>query len=132
MLGYALEAADLARGDELGGVLRTGDIGYLDEDGYLFLVGRSKRIGKVFGLRINLDEVERMVREAGPAAVVGGADTIWAFCAFGTPESVDRLGRDVASRLRVHPSALRFRRVETIPTTASGKIDYAEVERWLG
>ena len=66
MLGYATGSGDLALGDELGGVLRTGDIGYLDEDGFLFLVGRSKRIAKVFGLRINLDEVEAAMREHGP------------------------------------------------------------------
>jgi len=130
MLGYASDPEDLLRGDELHGVLRTGDIGYLDEDGFLFLVGRSKRIAKVFGLRVNLDEVELALRENGPAAVVGGPDAIVAFCAFGTDKSLADLARALARRYRLHPSALQFRRVEAIPTTESGKIDYGQVQAW--
>ncbi|MEA2025709.1 MAG: AMP-binding protein, partial [Chloroflexota bacterium] len=82
MLGYADGREDLTAGDELGGVLHTGDIGYLDDEGFLFLTGRSKRIAKVFGLRVNLDEIELMLREQGPAAVIATDDMIWGFCAF--------------------------------------------------
>jgi acyl-CoA synthetase (AMP-forming)/AMP-acid ligase II len=131
MLGYATDGADLALGDELHGVLRTGDIGYVDPDGFLFLVGRSKRIAKVFGHRVNLDEVEARVREAGPAAVVGGEDAIWAFCAFGTQDEIDQLGRSMSASLRIHHSGLKFRRVDVIPTTESGKVDYRRVQEWV-
>lgn len=131
MLGYALTAEDLASGDELGGVLRTGDIGYIDKDGFLFIVGRSNRIAKVFGHRINLDEVEVMVREWGPAAVVDGGDAVWAFCAFGDPVELDELSRTIAARLRIHHTGLRFRHVDTIPSTNSGKVDYGVVQAWV-
>jgi long-chain acyl-CoA synthetase len=131
MMGYASGATDLERGDELHGQLRTGDIGYLDEDGFLFLVGRSKRIAKVFGLRVNLDEMEVAIRETGPAAVVAGPDSIWAFCAFGTEEGLADLARSLARRYRIHPSALHFRHVEAIPTMESGKIDYGKVQAWM-
>ena len=131
MLGYASGSDDLWRGDELKGVLRTGDIGYLDDDGFLFLVGRSKRIAKVFGLRVNLDEVELVLRQHGPAAVVAGHDAIWGFCEFGTNDSVAALAQTVARDFRIHQSAVRFRRVEAIPTTSAGKVDYQLVERWV-
>jgi long-chain acyl-CoA synthetase len=131
MMGYASHPDDLAAGDALRGVLRTGDIGYLDDDGFLMLVGRSKRIAKVFGLRLNLDEVEARLRECGPVAVVGGQDVIWAFCAFGTDESVNDLAHRMAREFKLHHSTLSFKRVEAIPTTTSGKIDYQQVERWI-
>ncbi len=58
MLGYADDRAGLGRGDDLGGVLVTGDEGRLDGD-VLTVLGRRSRIAKVFGLRFGLDEVER-------------------------------------------------------------------------
>jgi acyl-CoA synthetase (AMP-forming)/AMP-acid ligase II len=130
MMGYAEAASDLASGDVQGGRLRTGDIGWLDDEGFLFITGRSKRIAKVFGLRVNLDEVELALRDSGPAAVVAGEDGIWAFCAFGTDEYVTGLAAETSKRLRIHRSALRFQRVDAIPTMASGKVDYQEVQRW--
>jgi len=131
MMGYASERDDLVLGDELNGVLRTGDLGYLDDDGFLFLVGRSKRIAKVFGLRVNLDELEAVLRRHGPAAVVAGQDSIWGFCEFGTDESVAALALAVARDSKIHHGAVRFRRVAAIPTTSSGKVDYRQVERWV-
>jgi len=46
----------LARGDELAGRLDTGDLGHIDEDGCLFISGRKRRMCKVYGMRLNLDE----------------------------------------------------------------------------
>ena len=61
MLGYAETKEDLSKGDELQGVLYTGDLGYKDADGFFYVTGRMKRFIKIFGLRINLDEVQKMI-----------------------------------------------------------------------
>lgn len=61
-LGYALCGEDLKKGDENGGVLRTGDIAHRDVDGYYFIIGRMKRFLKIFGLRIGLDEIEYLIK----------------------------------------------------------------------
>jgi acyl-coenzyme A synthetase/AMP-(fatty) acid ligase len=128
MLGYGLNRADLAKGDDLSGVLHTGDRASLDADGYVRIVGRSKRDAKVFGLRINMDDVEAMLKVHGPAAVVSGPDKLIAYCEFGTAAELQGLHSALSAQLRLHPSALDFRRVARLPTSGSGKIDYAKLE----
>ncbi len=124
MMGYAESRVDLARGDDLGGVLRTGDLGYLDAEGFLYLTGRTRRIGKVLGVRVNLDDVEALVRRRGPAAVVAGDDGLEIFCEFGDEATFSELAGQLARDLRATPESFRFRRVPGLPYTASGKIDY--------
>ena len=52
------------------GRLLTGDLGYFDEDGFFYVTGRAKRISKVYGLRVNLDDVEDALKGCGPVATV--------------------------------------------------------------
>ncbi len=117
MLGYATSRADLARGDELGGVLRTGDLGHHDDEGFFYVTGRAKRIAKVYGQRINLDEIEAAID--GPAGAIAGDDRIDVF----TERGAD--ARALAGRFRLPPRALRVHEIERLPVKSSGKVDYA-------
>lgn len=61
-LGYATCREDLLKGDENHGLMHTGDLARRDADGCYFIIGRLKRFLKIYGLRIGLDEVERMIK----------------------------------------------------------------------
>lgn len=61
-LGYATSREDLLKGDENHGIMHTGDLARRDADGCYYIIGRLKRFLKIFGLRIGLDEVERMIK----------------------------------------------------------------------
>ena len=61
-LGYATWREDLLKGDENHGVMHTGDLARRDADGCYYIIGRLKRFLKIYGLRIGLDEVERMIK----------------------------------------------------------------------
>jgi acyl-coenzyme A synthetase/AMP-(fatty) acid ligase len=124
MLGYAETRHDLACGDQLHGVLRTGDLGALDSDGFLSVTGRLKRIAKVDGKRVSLDDIERMVEFEGGHAVIGGDDTIHVFCAGDAPRNIDELGKELALATGLRRGVFRFQRISELPRTATGKTDY--------
>lgn len=124
MLGYATSREDLALGDVLHGTLHTGDLGVLDEHGRLFITGRKSRYCKVFGQRINLDDVEAFVRTEKPAAVVESNGTIGIFLEGSAPEAPTLLLK-VAQQFQLPPSSIRIRAVPGFPRTPHGKIAYS-------
>lgn len=73
MMGYARYVADLAD-DETPEMLLTGDIACRTQHDLFYLVGRTKRFVKLFGLRINLDDVQSFVKTHYPQSAVTGND----------------------------------------------------------
>ncbi|QWF80216.1 AMP-binding protein [Amycolatopsis sp. CA-230715] len=132
MMGYTENEAELANGDDMGGVLATGDLGYLDEDGYLFITGRLKRIGKVFGNRVSLDDLEQAVRSAqvgiDVVAAVPGGDKVVLFAEGVEKDVCKAASRALSERLHLHTSGFDVRPIDTVPLLASGKIDYRTLE----
>lgn len=122
MLGYASCRADLAKGDELNGELRTGDAASLDDEGFVFISGRMKRDAKLFGIRVNLDEIEGLLREHTTAAAISKNEKLVIFCEGSGDLEAHR--QHLAATLRVHPSAFLFRSIDRLPLNANGKIDY--------
>jgi acyl-CoA synthetase (AMP-forming)/AMP-acid ligase II len=123
MLGYAAGRADLSRGAEVD-VLDTGDLGYL-RGGYLYLTGRTKRIAKVLGVRVSLDDLEQMVERPGhPAAVICGADDVVYLVGAGDAAVHEQQRRELAGSLGVPGRHVVIRRVGELPRTPGGKVDY--------
>jgi acyl-coenzyme A synthetase/AMP-(fatty) acid ligase len=73
-LGYAQTCDDLSKEDENHGILHTGDMAKRDVDGFYYIVGRKKRFLKLFGNRINLDELEAILNRKGYECVCSGID----------------------------------------------------------
>ncbi len=113
------------------GWLRTGDVGYRDAEGYLFLVGRSKEMIKSGAHRISPREIEEVIAAipgVSDVAVIGVEDellgqTIKACVIAGDDETLRRLIlRTCRENLPLYkmPKAVEFYR--EFPRTASGKI----------
>ena len=124
MMGYAFSADDLLVGDQNRGVLKTGDMGSLDEDGYLTITGRANRMGKVFGWRINLDELEKAVEEFGCAAVLQKDESIIIASLAGTEPDLVAVKKLIADRFTLPLHVFSFKQVKNIPKTRRNKTDY--------
>jgi acyl-coenzyme A synthetase/AMP-(fatty) acid ligase len=125
-LGYATCRQDLARGDDRKGVLRTGDLARRDQDGYYYVVGRKSRFIKVFGNRVNLDELEQHIRAQGIECVCGGQDDkLRVFLVDAT--RTDTVLRFVEQLTGLHRSGFEVKVIEAIPRNESGKVNYASL-----
>ncbi len=110
--------------------LRTGDLGYLDDDGYLYLVDRSKDVIIQGGLNVSSLEVENALYEHSevveaaafglPHDVVG--QEVAAAVVARSPIDVRELQSFVRERLAEHKVPRRIFFVEQLPRNASGKV----------
>jgi len=127
MMGYAECRDDLGRGDDCGGRLPTGDVGHRGENGLFYITGRLKRFIKPFGLRINLDDLERVIEaRGGIVAPCTGDDTRLIVLA---PDDADRdtIHDLLTNTIHLHHSAFRIIVDREIPRLANGKTDYQAI-----
>ncbi|GAA1790623.1 AMP-binding protein [Agromyces lapidis] len=128
MLGYAERPADFALGRTVH-ELRTGDLARRRDDGLFEVVGRANRFAKVFGLRLDLDRVERLLAEEGIAARLASDDE--RLLVFATAERLVAAARErVAALTGLPPHAVVGYAVAEFPRTASGKPDTAALLRF--
>ncbi|QIK75559.1 AMP-binding protein [Nocardioides piscis] len=121
MMGYADTAADLGRGPELT-ELRTGDLAR-EVDGLWEVVGRSGRQVKLFGLRLDLDHLERLVGDGAEVRCVVVDQTLHAFTT--RRRTSERLRQTLMAASGLPPVAIRVVVMEALPRTSSGKPDLA-------
>jgi long-chain acyl-CoA synthetase len=130
MMGYASGRLDLARGDDLRGVLRTGDLGEIDADECLTILGRKSRICKIAGLRINLEEVEGRLSSVGAVAAVSDDVSIRLFYEDSAVADALRVAaRGLSLALGIPPSFIELRHISPLPRTESGKVESSSLLR---
>lgn len=127
--GYAERVEDLAK-LEPQNILRTGDLATVDDDGIFSISGRMKRILKVNGLRLNLDELEgRLAAQFGKPIYCTGSDEGLLLCFMGPPEIDPKSVEQwlLSSLTSLPASVFAVRQLPSIPLTSSGKVDYPKV-----
>ena len=126
-MGYAERRKDLLKGDEWYGFRKTGDIARRDEDGFYFITGRKSRFLKLFGVRVGLDECEKIItsRFGIECACVGDDKEMRIYITDKAyAESVTSLLSDTTGILR---SVFQVHVVDDFPRNDAGKILYSHL-----
>lgn len=123
------------------GRILTGDFGYLDKDGFLFLTGREKELIIRGGVNISPVEIDGILlrhESIAEVATVGVPDPIWGeevvgFVVLkqGADESPESILQYAQSHLPVHKSPKTIVLKESLQKTARGKLDRKAIaEEW--
>ncbi|MDF2782089.1 MAG: AMP-dependent synthetase, partial [Geminicoccaceae bacterium] len=141
MLGYWQDAEASAR-TLRGGWLHTGDIGVLDEDGFLTLRDRAKDLIISGGANIYPREVEETLLQhpaVAEVAVVGAPDADWgetvvAFVVLapGRAAAAGELDAHCLARIARFKRPKDYRFVAALPKNNYGKVLKTELRQWLG
>ena len=131
-MGYAFCCEDLKKGDEFNGEYHTGDIAQRDSEGYYYIIGRKGRFLKLFGLRVSLDETERILKMQYPGSdfVCTGDDKRMNIF-ITNPAIQDAVIPFISAKTNLHNSAFRVFITAEIPRNEYGKVKYSELETML-
>ena len=135
MKGYLNRPADTADSIDREGWYHTGDVGYVDEDGWFFIVDRTKELIKYKGMQVAPAELEALLLTHPnilDAAVVRRADeeageVPKAFIVLKADEASkatkpEAISAWVAERVAPHKRIRHIEYIDAIPKSASGKI----------
>ncbi len=142
MTGYWRDEQKTSQVMTLDGWLRTGDMGYLDEDGYLYLKGRKDFIIKTGGFLVSPIEVENAILKHSAVketAVMGVPDERWheaikaivclkKGCSV-TEEELKKHCRQYLAGFQI-PKSVLF--VQNLPRDEAGRVQLKELKKLLG
>ena len=122
------------------GWLFTGDLGYMDEDGYVFFKQRIKRVVKVSGVAVFPTEIERLVESVPgvetccaiqiPDARLKNAIKLFVVAKFFDEEGMRNAIMEHCRKYLIRwavPKEVEF--VESLPKTMLGKIDFKTLQK---
>lgn len=130
-LGYAESRKDLSKGDERNGRLETGDMAKRDIEGFYYIVGRKKRFLKMFGKRVNLDEVDGLIKsefQGVECASTGIDDKMYIF--VNNEALLDKVREYISLKIQINASGIKTKYIESIPKNDAGKTLYKELEQY--
>ena len=117
--------------------VKTGDLGYIDEEGYIFLKGRKKRMFKISGLNVYPSEIEKIVtdneyvidasleyfNEPKPHLVLYVIKN--KYCSLSNEEIINYLNKEIEKRVLKYSLPKCIVIMDEFPKTKVGKIDHS-------
>ncbi|MFT7251311.1 MAG: long-chain acyl-CoA synthetase [Flavobacterium sp.] len=123
-LGYANNLQDLKLQDERNGVLYTGDIVRRDADGYYFITGRKSSFLKLYGIRVALDEIEKMVTTDLDIECACGGNDQKMIVLITKPNMNKHVADFIVKKTGLFHQSFVVEYVEEIPRNETGKVTF--------
>jgi len=109
--------------------LHTGDIAKVDKDGFYYITGRMRRFIKLFGNRINLDELESDLKEYCGCFIgcTGIEDKKLLIFSDNDSLNPENTRNYISNKYQIHISVIKYVFAKNIPLTSNQKVNYQEI-----
>ncbi|WP_084800624.1 AMP-binding protein [Promicromonospora kroppenstedtii] len=131
MSGYVASACDLFEPRECKASRPTGDRGSIDDDGLLWLVGRTDDVVKISGYRVDLGDVRDIARQLlGPEVAAHATRDRLYVCVkvSNQSSSLTSINSVIADRIGIPREHVSLVMVDDIPRSVAGKVDTLRLE----
>ena len=106
------------------------DLAMKDKDSYLYITGRKSRNVKLFGHRVNLDELEQILSKKGYNCLCCGFDN--KVTVFHVNKNYNNVVLKILSKITdIHLSCFKLKYIKEFPLNDIGKVSYKKLEKLL-
>ena len=124
-MGYAFDRDDINKKNEWNSKILTGDLAKRDNEGYYYIVGRKKRFSKIYGLSVNLDEIENLLKSKfSPVefAVISAENKIKIFSSSSSLK--EKILNYIRINININIGTFEIIFIKKIPNLSNGKNNY--------
>ena len=126
MMGYANNFKDLNIKEKIN-ILHTGDFGYKDHDNFFYLKGRKDRFIKIYGHRVNLDEIDNFLSNEGfkTCSILKKNKIIIYYEKNSLNLKIKNL---ISKKFNLSQNFFNTKELLKIPLTSSGKVKFSKLK----
>jgi acyl-coenzyme A synthetase/AMP-(fatty) acid ligase len=128
-MGYSKNFRDLSKGNENKSILRTGDLAYKDSDNFYYVVGRKDRYIKIYGMRINLQDLEEIILDFGAENICLEEKQNKILVFVKNYKKIKTLKKYLIDLTNLHASSIEIRNIKEFPLNSNYKISYNKAIR---
>tara|TARA_A100001015_G_C14631018_1_gene571684 strand:- start:173 stop:574 length:402 start_codon:yes stop_codon:yes gene_type:complete len=128
-MGYSFDQNDLKKNYVWKSGIMTGDIGKIDEENFLYITGRKKRFAKLYGLSINLDDIEKIILQSYDnidVASISEKDKIIIF--YNKKISKLKILKLLSNKININQKSFELFFIKKISKLNNGKTDYQDLK----